>query len=56
MTLSKAHTLVIPAGCPAQVGRRAGTQPDAAQWVPDLRPAQGRAFVRDDNEEREKTS
>lgn len=57
-------SLVIPAGCPATAGRRAGTYTRAARqnapqafaamrqgssyWVPDLRPAQGRASVRDD--------
>lgn len=55
---------VIPAGYPAQAGCRAGThtrrcRPEAGSisatagrtprlWVPDLRPAQGRACVRDD--------
>ena len=32
-------TFVIPAGCPAQAGRMAGTHVPATSWVPGLRPA-----------------
>lgn len=39
--------LVIPAERPAKAGRRAGIH-TLALWGPDLRPAQGRASVRDD--------
>lgn len=63
--ISPIQSLVIPAECPAHAGRRAGTYMLQSEkrsalpsvtarrtpgiWVPDLRPAQGRASVRDDN-------